>query len=43
MKKTTKKWLEKTAKANGVTESEVLRYLRNLSRADKVKSHLRLA
>ena len=30
MKKTTKKWLEKTAKANGVTESEVLRYLRNL-------------
>ena len=43
MKKTTKAWLAKIAKLNGVTEEEVLQYLRNLSHAEKVIHHLKLA
>ena len=43
MKKTTKEWVAKIAKVNGVTEEEVLRYLRNLSHGDKVIHHLKLA
>lgn len=43
MKNTTKKWLAKIAKLNGVTEEEVLLYLRLLSSGKKVIHHLRLA
>ena len=40
MKQTTKDWIAKIAKANGVTEEEVLRYLRNLSHGNRVIHHL---
>ena len=43
MKKTTKTWIAKIAKLNGVTEGEVLEYLKKLSHAEKVIHHLRLA
>lgn len=43
MKETTKKWLAKIAKLNGVTEAQVLQYLRALSFGNKVIHHLRLA
>lgn len=42
MKNTTKEWVAKVAKANGVSEEEVLRYLRNLSCGKRVIHHLRL-
>ena len=42
MKKTTKQWVAKIARENGVSVEEVLRYLRNLSNGDKVIHHLRL-
>lgn len=43
MKNTTKEWLEKIAKLNGVTVEDVLRYLRSLSDSKRVIHHLRLA
>ncbi len=43
MKKSTKAWLAKVAKSNGVTQEEVLRYLRSLSSGKKVIHHLKLA
>ena len=42
MRKETKAWLAKIAKINGVTEGDVLRYLRSLSFGNKVIHHLRL-
>lgn len=42
MKDTTKKWLAKIAKINGVTEEQVLQYLRSLSFGNRVIHHLRL-
>ena len=42
MKKTTKAWIAKVAKANNVSEEEVLRYLRKLSNGQRVIHHLRL-
>ena len=42
MKKTTKEWLAKIAALNGVTEAEVLSYLRALSSGKRVIHHLRL-
>ena len=42
MKKTTKEWLAKIAQLNGVTEGEVLSYLRSLSSGKKVIHHLKL-
>jgi len=43
MKKSTKEWLAKIAALNGVTEAEVLQYLRALSSGKRVIHHLRLA
>lgn len=43
MKNTTRKWIAKMAKENGVTKEEVLRYLRKLSNGQKVIHHLRLS
>ena len=43
MKSTTKAWLEKIAKLNGVTVEDVLHYLRLLSNSPRVIHHLRLA
>ncbi len=43
MKETTKEWLAKIARLNGVTEGEVLSYLRSLSSGKKVIHHLKLA
>ena len=42
MKESTKKWLEKIAKANGTTAEEVLKYLRSLSSTGMVIHHLKL-
>lgn len=42
MKKTTKAWLAKVAKINGVTEEAVLQYLRSLSYGNRVIHHLKL-
>lgn len=43
MKPTTKQWLAMVARLNGVTEEDVLRYLRLLSSGKKVIHHLKLA
>lgn len=43
MKESTKKWLSKVAKINGVTEEAVLQYLRSLSYGKRVIHHLKLA
>ena len=43
MRKQTKAWLKRIAKANQVTQEEVLTYLRELSHSKKVIHHLDLA
>lgn len=43
MKKTTAEWIAKVAKANGVSEEEVVQYLHDLSSGKKVIHHLKLA
>lgn len=43
MKATTRNWLDKVARLNGVKRSEVLKYIKNLSSSKKVIHHLRLA
>lgn len=43
IKKTTEVWLEKVAKKNNVSKEDVLRYLDNLSRGNRVIHHLKLA